>query len=152
IQGRFTECRRWAAEALAAGAMNATSRVGVLAMHGMAVAGTDPLGALRLTGDSGRLSTADDVDPAARATALMAQGNVAVWLAQHDLALRAFDEAETVLRQLGWAGSLASVRAGRAYVVLIMGDAARAERLLADMVTRLRRDGGEWDLALALNY
>ncbi|QUQ64668.1 BTAD domain-containing putative transcriptional regulator [Kutzneria sp. CA-103260] len=153
IQGRFFECRRWAAEALADGsAMSAASRVGVLAMHGMAVAGTDPELALRLTGDSARLAAADRVAPEARATALMAQGNVAVWLAQYETALRAFDGAETVLRQLGWASSRFGVQAGRAYVMLITGNAARAERVLAGMVARLRRDGGEWDLGLALNY
>ncbi|MFC0430750.1 BTAD domain-containing putative transcriptional regulator [Kutzneria buriramensis] len=152
IEGRFFECRQWAAEALAAREMSASSRVGVLAMHGMAVAGTDPAQALRLVGDSVRLAAGDGVDPAARATALMAQGNVAVWLAQHQLAVRAFDEAESVLRQLGWVSSWAGVRAGKAYVVLITGNAARAERQLAGMVTRLRREGGEWDLALALNY
>jgi non-specific serine/threonine protein kinase len=152
IEGRFFECRQWAAEALTAGQMTDSSRVGVLAMHGVAVAGTDPAWALRLTGDSVRLAAGDGVDLAARATALMAQGNVAVWLAQHELALRAFDAAEVVLRQLGWTSSWAGVRAGKAYVVLITGNAARAERQLADMVRRLRREGGEWDLALALNY
>ncbi|WP_043718341.1 hypothetical protein [Kutzneria sp. 744] len=151
IEGRFFECRRWAVEALAVGEMTDSSRAGVLAMHGIAVAGTDPMEALRLTGESVRLA-AGDVEPAARATAFMAQGNVAVWLAQHELAMHAFDEAESVLRQLGWASSWAGVRAGKAYVLLMTGEAARAERQLADMVARLRLDGGDWDLALALNY
>jgi hypothetical protein len=153
IEGRFSECGRWAGEALTAatGSLSASSQAGVLAMFGVALYGSSPGEAVQVAEESVRVARQTD-DLAAQATALLHRGLVAAWAGDNDTAELVFDEAANVMGGLGWMSSLAAVRGARAHAITMLGRHEEADRLLVEIEAQLRRDGGPYDLAAVLNY
>ncbi|WP_328608328.1 winged helix-turn-helix domain-containing protein [Amycolatopsis sp. NBC_00345] len=153
IKGRFSECRRWAGEALTAadGSLGASPRAGVLAMFGVALYGSSPGEAVQAVGESVRVAKQTG-DLATQAMALLHRGYVAAWAEDHETAELVFGEAANAMGRLGWTSSLATARVARAHAITMLGRHEEAHRLLVEIETQLRCQGGPYELASALNY
>jgi predicted ATPase len=152
LLGHFSECRRWTAEAFAAGvAMSNTARARLLTLSGFVSFSQDPDAALRMSDEAVELGRRQD-DLATRELALGARADMARWVGDLDGAEAMYQEAIAIAKEHGAVFTLASHRVNMAGITIERGHYAKASLELAEIETELRAYGASSGLSAALTY